>query len=99
MTTIAPETTESPPTSRDILRAWYAEHPGYHRCVDVARALWAEGITLGARDPSGLTHKVATFSRRITEQGELERRLVPVARLSKPVTMYGLPTVRGKRQR
>lgn len=59
------------------IRDWFAEHPGLHRCQDVARDL---GYTR--------TWAVANEMGRLYRDGLLVRTRVPVEGRSKPITYY-----------
>ena len=67
----------NPKSRRAKVAAWYADHPGLHRCKDVARSL-GEG-----------THEVAVASRNLYLQGRVQRyRQVTEGKF--PVTLYGM---------
>ena len=78
--------TESPPAERPLslprrIVQWYVDHPGQHRCQDVAKSLQADGVEV-------TTQQVATFSRRKADSGDLRRDTVPVEGWSRPLTLY-----------
>lgn len=67
-----------PTSTNSLVLAFYREHPGFHRCVTVAREL---GLP---------THKVATVSRDLRERGDIERVSVPAKRPgARPIPHYG----------
>lgn len=70
------------PTLIEKLTSFYEEHPGLHRCMDVAPYVNIP------------THRVAVLSRRLSDRGVIERKLVPVSGRTTPVTLYGHPRVR-----
>jgi hypothetical protein len=65
-------------TRRARVLDWYREHPGFHRCQDVAAALG---------EP---TQQVASISRDLMLLGDIERRWGLRERPgTKPISLYG----------
>lgn len=62
------------------IREWFAEHPGMHRCQDVAHSLGYDR-----------TWPVANECGRLWREGQLSRTRVPVEGRRKPITYYAAP--------
>jgi len=68
-----------PASRRARLLAWFEEHPGFHRCRDVAADLGDE------------THPIAVTARILMLRGDIERFHAPPAKPGgRPVTLYGI---------
>jgi hypothetical protein len=97
MTSTEADPTVAPPQPRQVaIFEWFTEHPGYHRCTDVADAMNAERDLSVQEEIT--THHVAVFAYKAWKAGRLARHHIETEGRTRPLTVYGMASTAEKQK-